>query len=138
MGLQFHETMYGKTFFEHQLPRLTKAIEKLAESKNTQGSIPVIPFPLADEETCKRLLTVMNDSEKAEAFAKAFYDEIATDDEKLESVGFHMAHAILHNSIVDLYAPLIEHHCYINGQYDEDLHQYILMRIALKISKFNI
>ena len=40
--------------------------------------------------------------------------------------------------IVDLYAPLIEHHCYINGQYDEDLHQYILMRIALKISKFNI
>lgn len=40
--------------------------------------------------------------------------------------------------IVDLYAPLIEHHCYINGKYDEDLHQYILMRIALKISKFNI
>ena len=29
--------------------------------------------------------------------------------------------------IVDLYAPLIEHHCYINGKYDEDLHQYILM-----------
>ena len=40
--------------------------------------------------------------------------------------------------IVDLYAPLIEHHCYINGQYDEDLHQYILMHIALKISKFII
>lgn len=40
--------------------------------------------------------------------------------------------------IIDLYAPLIEHHCYINGKYDEDLHQYILMRIALKISKFNI
>lgn len=69
MGLQFHETMYGKTFFEHQLPRLTKAIEKLAESKNTQGSIPVIPFPLADEETCKRLIAVMDDSNKAEAFA---------------------------------------------------------------------
>ena len=40
--------------------------------------------------------------------------------------------------IIDLYSPLIEHHCYINGKYDEDLRQYILMRIALKISKFNI
>ena len=99
MGLQFHETMYGKTFFEHQLPRLTKAIEKLAESKNTTETIPVIPFPLADEETCRRLLDVMNDSDKAEAFAKAFYDQVASDDEKLESVGFHMARAILHNSI---------------------------------------
>ena len=107
MGLQFHETMYGKTFFEHQLPRLAKAIEKLAESKNTQGSIPVIPFPLADEETCKRLLAVMNDSEKAEAFAKAFYDEIATDDEKLESVGFHMARAILHNSIEEFLVAIV-------------------------------
>lgn len=107
MGLQFHETMYGKTFFEHQLPRLTKAIEKLVESKNTQGTIPVIPFPLADEETCKRLLAVMNDSEKAEAFAKAFYDEIATDDEKLESVGFHMARAILHNSIEEFLVAIV-------------------------------
>ena len=107
MGLQFHETMYGKTFFEHQLPRLTKAIEKLAESKNTQGSIPVIPFPLADEETCKRLLAIMNDSEKADAFAKAFYDEIATDDEKLESVGFHMARAILHNSIEEFLVAIV-------------------------------
>ena len=104
MGLQFHETMYGKTFFEHQLPRLTKAIEKLAESKNTQGSIP---FPLADEETCERLLAIMNDSEKAEAFAKAFYDEIATDDEKLESVGFHMARAILHNSIEEFLVAIV-------------------------------
>ena len=42
------------------------------------------------------------------------------------------------DKIIDLYAPLIEHHCYINGKFDEDLHQYILMRIALKIRKFNI
>ena len=84
MGLQFHETVYGKNFFEGQLPRLTKAIEKLAESKNTTETIPVIPFPLADEETCRRLLDVMNDFEKAEAFAKAFYDQVASDDEKLE------------------------------------------------------
>ena len=107
MGLQFHETVYGKNFFEHQLPMLTRAIEKLAESKNTTDTIPVIPFPLADEETCRRLLAVMNDSEKAEAFAKAFYDEIATDDEKLESVGFHMARAILHNSIEEFLVAIV-------------------------------
>lgn len=40
--------------------------------------------------------------------------------------------------IIKLYAPLIEKHCYINGKFDEDLHQYILMHIALKISKFII
>lgn len=40
--------------------------------------------------------------------------------------------------IIKLYAPLIERHCYINGKFDEDLHQYILMHIALKISKFII
>lgn len=107
MGLQFHETVYGKNFFEHQLPMLTRAIEKLAESKNTTDTIPVIPFPLADEETCRRLLAVMNDSEKAEAFAKAFYDEIATDDEKLESVGFHMARTILHNSIEEFLVAIV-------------------------------
>lgn len=32
----------------------------------------------------------------------------------------------------------MQKHDFINGKYDEDLHQYILMRIALKISKFNI
>lgn len=107
MGLQFHETMYGKTFFEHQLPRLTKAIEKLAESKNATETIPIIPFPLADEETCRRLLDVMNDSDKAEAFAKAFYDQVASDDEKLESVGFHMARAIIHNSIEEFLVAIV-------------------------------
>lgn len=107
MGFQLHETMYGKNFFEHQLPSLINAFEKIAESKNAAGAIPTIPFPLADEDTCRRLLAVMNDSEKAEAFAKAFYDEIVTDDEKLESVGFHMARAILHNSIEEFLVAIV-------------------------------
>lgn len=107
MGLQLHETEYGRRFFGHQLPALIKAIENLAESKKTTEPIPVIPFPLADEETCRRLLAIMNDSEKAETFAKAFYDEIATDDEKLESVGFHMARAILHNSIEEFLVAIV-------------------------------
>jgi len=107
MGFQLHETMYGKNFFEHQLPSLINALEKIAKSKTATGVIPTIPFPLADDDTCRRLLAIMNDSEKAEAFAKAFYDEIATDDEKLESVGFHMARAILHNSIEEFLVAIV-------------------------------
>ncbi len=33
MGLQFHETVYGKRFFEGQLPSLIKAINRLADAK---------------------------------------------------------------------------------------------------------
>lgn len=40
--------------------------------------------------------------------------------------------------IIELYAPLIDKHCYVNGKPDPDLRQYILMHIALKISKFII
>ena len=40
--------------------------------------------------------------------------------------------------IIDMYEPLINKYCFVDGEYDEDLHQYILIRIALKISKFNI
>lgn len=32
MGPQFHETGYGKTFFQSQLPCLIKAINRLAEA----------------------------------------------------------------------------------------------------------
>ena len=41
-------------------------------------------------------------------------------------------------SILVLYESLIRKYCYFNGKYDEDLHQYILIRIALNISKFII
>lgn len=107
MGLQLHETVYGKNFFEHQLPALTRAIEKLAESKSVKETIPSTPFPLADEETCKQLIDVMGDPEKAEAFAKVFYDELSTDDENPASVGFHMARAILHNNIEEFLVAIV-------------------------------
>ena len=41
-------------------------------------------------------------------------------------------------SILVMYESLIRKYCYFNGKYDEDLHQYILIRIVLKISKFII
>lgn len=40
--------------------------------------------------------------------------------------------------ILDIYGPLIRKHSHIDGIFDEDLHQYILIHIALKISQFNI
>lgn len=41
-------------------------------------------------------------------------------------------------ALLVLYEPLINKYSYIDGKYDEDLHQYILIRIALNISKFSI
>ena len=32
MGIQFHETTYGRRFFEGQLPSLIKAINRLADA----------------------------------------------------------------------------------------------------------
>jgi len=32
MGPQFHETGYGRTFFQSQLPNLIKALNRLAEA----------------------------------------------------------------------------------------------------------
>lgn len=38
--------------------------------------------------------------------------------------------------LLEEYAPLINKHSRINGRVDEDLRQYILIHIALNISKF--
>lgn len=40
--------------------------------------------------------------------------------------------------ILELYAPLINKYSMVDGRLDEDLRQYILIHIALNISKFNI
>jgi len=53
----------------------------------------------------------------------------------------HMAIAGNHDAvevIFDMYAPLINHYSCINGVFDEDCRQYIMMRIAMYISKFII
>ena len=41
-------------------------------------------------------------------------------------------------TIQELYMPLIEHNSYLYGRLDEDLKQYILIHIALNITKFKI
>ena len=39
--------------------------------------------------------------------------------------------------LLALYAPLIRKHSFINGKFDEDLHQYLLIHVALNINKFS-
>lgn len=38
--------------------------------------------------------------------------------------------------IIELYEPLINNNSIIDGKFDEDLRQFILLRIVRKISKF--
>lgn len=44
--MQFHETVVGRRFFEHQLPQLTAALQKIAEAltRPTPDSLP-LPGP---------------------------------------------------------------------------------------------
>ena len=39
MGTQFHETGYGRTFFQSQLPNLIKAINRLADAMEKQNEL---------------------------------------------------------------------------------------------------
>lgn len=39
MGSDFHQTVYGKRFFDAQLPSLIKAINKLAEAIEKQNEL---------------------------------------------------------------------------------------------------
>jgi len=39
MGPQFHETGYGRTFFQSQLPNLIKAINRLAYAMEKQNEL---------------------------------------------------------------------------------------------------
>lgn len=40
--------------------------------------------------------------------------------------------------LIELYEPLIKKYSKINGAYDEDLNQFLLIQIALNIPKFPI
>lgn len=103
MGLQFHETVRGKIFFEQQLPRLTKAIEELAGAITPTTAQPENNgnCPLTDE--CREaLIAIMNCPKNAEAFGEKIAEQIRTDDEQPRKVGFYAAKAILEGNINDL------------------------------------
>ena len=39
-------------------------------------------------------------------------------------------------TLLELYMPMINHYSMLNGKLDEDLRQYLMIHIALNISKF--
>lgn len=59
-------------------------------------------YPKAMDETYDRLRAVMASMEKSEKLGEVFCEQIATDDEKAQRVGYYLAKAILDDSIEDL------------------------------------
>jgi hypothetical protein len=54
---QFHETGYGRTFFEHQLPELIKAINRLAgKEQQTKMQIATANLIKVATETTKDII----------------------------------------------------------------------------------
>ena len=102
MGLQLHETVYGKNFFEYQLPKLTEAIENLSENiKRQKDSEGTEKEHLAPEKR-EALLAVLQNPQKAEAFGRRITEQVETDDESPEKIGYYAAKAILDGSMDDL------------------------------------
>ena len=42
------------------------------------------------------------------------------------------------DEILRLYEPLINHHSFVDGAFDEDCRQYIMLRIIAQLPKFTI
>ncbi|WP_422661635.1 hypothetical protein ACK8P5_26295 (plasmid) [Paenibacillus sp. EC2-1] len=64
MNIDFHNTRYGRTFFEHQLPELIRGINRLAdqiERYNEFGA--VAEDPSTDEPQIKELKSMANDGD---------------------------------------------------------------------------
>ena len=102
MGLQLHEKVYGKIFFEYQLPKLTEAIENLSENiKRQKDSEGTEKEDLAPEKR-EALLAVLQNPQKAEAFGRRITEQVETDDESPEKIGYYAAKAILDGSVDDL------------------------------------
>lgn len=40
--------------------------------------------------------------------------------------------------LLEIYEPLIQKHSHVNGEFDKELYQYLLIHIALNIHKFII
>lgn len=102
MGLQFHETMYGKNFFEQQLPQLTEAIEKLTESLHARQSNETAEKPKLSQANREALKSIQLSAEKSDMFGREIIEQIQTDDESMEKIGYYTIQAILDGSINDL------------------------------------
>lgn len=68
----------------------------------------------------------------------AITDEQIQVGELLEKLGNRKSAIIVPALFIDLYMPLIDKSSIVDGQFDEDCKQYILLQVALQIMKFKI
>lgn len=61
--------------------------------------LPVIGL---NAELTEQMKAIMSDREKAKRFAETFFEQINTDEEPYEKIGYYMAKAIRDNSVEDL------------------------------------
>lgn len=102
MGLQLHETMYGKNFFEQQLPQLTEAIEKLTESLHAKQCDETAEKSKLSQANREALKSIQLSAKKSDLFGREIIEQIQTDDESMEKIGRYAVQAILDGSINDL------------------------------------
>lgn len=110
MGIQFHETVYGKRFFEDQLPSLIQAINRLADVKKAEPKESASKneeakngfCEKADNETRDRLRAAMENEEMSERLGEAFVEAVDSDDEKPRRMGYYLAKAVLDDNVEDL------------------------------------
>lgn len=103
-SIDFHETVMGHKFFEYQLPSLIKAINRLADTQEEKQKEEKRTNENAKNiDSClnRRILSVIDNKEKTEAFKKAFTHEIESDDEPDWRAGYYMLKAVLDNNIDD-------------------------------------
>lgn len=100
--MEFYQTPRGAAFFDHQLPQLIKALNKLAESLTLKQAQSQTKNPNISDKTAERLREVMADTEKCTEFGGAFIRQIMSDDEKQNRLGHRLAKAILENNTEDL------------------------------------
>ena len=102
MGFQFHETVYGKRYYEYQLPQLIKELHTIGEALGSRNEKGIVPSSTLTEEQRIRLQAIMEDEEKSEAVANFLLEQIRTDDEPPSKVGHYFVKAVLDQNIDDL------------------------------------
>ena len=102
MGFQFHETVYGKNYYEHQLPQLIKELHTIGDALNARNEKSIVPTGRLTEEQRIRLEAILADGEKSETLANCILEQIRTDDEPPRKVGHYFVKAVLDQNIDDL------------------------------------
>lgn len=101
--MEFHETVRGKVFFEHQLPELIKALNRLVDAVETTAEKTVLEkagkTPNArvqlPYEVCKALRNVLDSKTQSEKFANLLLRDILSDAELTRKFAVSIGKAVI-------------------------------------------